>query len=511
MEVDEPQLQPQEQQQEQPQLESVPDTDGVTHDNGTNEEEQTQQPEQQQSNADSTEPASNSNGTSAGSPPAGGAGKPIPPLKQSEATFIQLAKEKGFTSDDLPENYSVSLKRAVDFASQWQNTFINQFQQRQQMFQLQEQAMVARNLAACCRIYVGSIIFELAKDDIVKIFEPFGYVKFIDLPTDPSTGKHKGYCFIDFDAPEAATLAVNKLNGAILGKRQLRVGRPNNYPSDQPNNGLPQPPPERIYIANIHPNVSESDIQIVFEPFGAVKRVALIPDPPTGKHKGYGYLEYEDPTCADFSVETMQSFDLGGQILTVGKAIAGLPWPKGMKESGMGSNAAPDISAQQQAAAQLVATIAASSNKGGTTSTTTPGITTGSSAPSAGAMVESLDDNMTIRGGDQRWQMMQRLASRGDDSRVAILRNMVKASDIDDTLEEEVAEECGKFGDVKRVVISVQKRYEEDEDPIVKIFVLFDSPAAAQVTVSKFNGRYFAQNRITAELYDEGRDRKSVV
>jgi len=51
----------------------------------------------------------------------------------------------------------------------------------------------------------------------------------------------------------------------------LRVGRPNNYPSDLPNNGLPLPFPERIYVANVHPELSEGDIQGVFEAFGTVR------------------------------------------------------------------------------------------------------------------------------------------------------------------------------------------------------------------------------------------------
>lgn len=53
---------------------------------------------------------------------------------------------------------------------------------------------------------------------------------------------------------------------------------------------------------------------------------------------------------------------------------------------------------------------------------------------------------------------------------------MVGPEDIDDDLETEVTEECGKFGIVKKVII-YQERQSEEEDAeiIVKIFVEFTS------------------------------------
>ena len=57
---------------------------------------------------------------------------------------------------------------------------------------------------------------------------------------------------------------------------------------------------------------------------------------------------------------------------------------------------------------------------------------------------------------------------------VMVLRNMVGPDDLDDELESEVTEECGKFGNVNRVIIYQEKQGEEDDaEVIVKIFVEF--------------------------------------
>ena len=54
---------------------------------------------------------------------------------------------------------------------------------------------------------------------------------------------------------------------------------------------------------------------------------------------------------------------------------------------------------------------------------------------------------------------------------------MVGVEDIDDELESEVTDECGKYGAVKRVVIYQEKQSEEeDAEILIKIFVEFSAP-----------------------------------
>ncbi|CAG8460205.1 5158_t:CDS:2 [Ambispora gerdemannii] len=86
-----------------------------------------------------------------------------------------------------------------------------------------------RSLSVLSRIYVGSINFELTEQHLRVVFGQFGAIKSVSMSLDPITGKHKGFCFIEFETPEGASLALDSMNGAELGGRQLKVGRPNNY------------------------------------------------------------------------------------------------------------------------------------------------------------------------------------------------------------------------------------------------------------------------------------------
>lgn len=192
-------------------------------------------------------------------------------------------------------------------------------QQQQQKTMQRHQALVLM-----CRVYVGSISFELKEDTIRQAFLPFGPIKSINMSWDPITQKHKGFAFVEYEMPEAAQLALEQMNGVMIGGRNIKVGRPSNMPQAQPI--IEQIMEEaksynRIYIASVHNDLTEDDIKSVFEAFGKIKMCKLSLGNIPGKHKGYGFIEYENNQSAQDAIASMNLFDLGGQYLRVGRAI----------------------------------------------------------------------------------------------------------------------------------------------------------------------------------------------
>lgn len=73
----------------------------------------------------------------------------------------------------------------------------------------------------------------------------------------------------------------------------LQVGRPSNIGQAQPI--IDQLAEEarafnRIYVASVHPDLSDDDIKSVFEAFGKIKSCMLAREPTTGRHKSYGFI-----------------------------------------------------------------------------------------------------------------------------------------------------------------------------------------------------------------------------
>ncbi|KAK0161253.1 hypothetical protein PV327_009742 [Microctonus hyperodae] len=193
--------------------------------------------------------------------------------------------------------------------------------------QQQRNKLVLRQqvLLLMCRVYVGSISFELKEDTIRQAFLPFGPIKSINMSWDPVTQKHKGFAFVEYEIPEAAQLALEQMNGVMIGGRNIKVvGRPSNMPQAQ--SVIDEITEEskhynRIYIASIHQDLTEDDIKSVFEAFGPITYCKLAQGSSPHRHKGYGFIEYETMQSALEAIASMNLFDLGGQYLRVGRAI----------------------------------------------------------------------------------------------------------------------------------------------------------------------------------------------
>ena len=57
----------------------------------------------------------------------------------------------------------------------------------------------------------------------------------------------------------------------------------------------------------------------MFEAFGKIMSVELAPDTTAGKHRGWGFVNYDSLKSSQDAIASMNLFDLGGQFLRVGR------------------------------------------------------------------------------------------------------------------------------------------------------------------------------------------------
>ncbi|KAM0925632.1 hypothetical protein ACQ4PT_004080 [Festuca glaucescens] len=82
--------------------------------------------------------------------------------------------------------------------------------------------------SANCRgsrmIYVGNIAFNASEEEARGACELIGPVLSMRLATDATTGKRKGYAFVEYADDAMAQSACHNLQGHLLHGRPLRVG-----------------------------------------------------------------------------------------------------------------------------------------------------------------------------------------------------------------------------------------------------------------------------------------------
>ncbi|MFQ5514587.1 MAG: RNA recognition motif domain-containing protein [Myxococcota bacterium] len=75
----------------------------------------------------------------------------------------------------------------------------------------------------------------------------------------------------------------------------------------------------RIYVGNLPFETSEAELREAFAEFGEVQSAAVITDRDTGRSRGFGFVEMDDPS-AQAAIEGMNGRDLGGRTLRVNEA-----------------------------------------------------------------------------------------------------------------------------------------------------------------------------------------------
>merc|ERR1719272_2651578 len=77
-----------------------------------------------------------------------------------------------------------------------------------------------------------------------------------------------------------------------------------------------------IYVGGLEDTVDRKVLEAAFRPFGDVKSAEIPVDFQSGKHKGFGFVEYLDAEDAETAIDNMHHAELYGRTLRVNLARA---------------------------------------------------------------------------------------------------------------------------------------------------------------------------------------------
>ena len=82
-----------------------------------------------------------------------------------------------------------------------------------------------------------------------------------------------------------------------------------------------------IYVGNLPWSATEEQVQTLFAEYGSVLSVKLVNDRETGRARGFGFVEMEDP-AAVAAIEALDNTIFGGRTLRVNEAKPRAPRPR---------------------------------------------------------------------------------------------------------------------------------------------------------------------------------------
>ncbi|KAL5609109.1 hypothetical protein FOVSG1_003790 [Fusarium oxysporum f. sp. vasinfectum] len=171
-------------------------------------------------------------------------------------------------------------------------------------------------------VFVQQLAARLRTRELKEFFEKVGPVNEAQIVKDRISQRSKGVGYVEFKNEESVTQALQLTGQKLLGIPVIVqvTEAEKNRQARNPEASGPHPnsiPFHRLYVGNIHFNVTEQDLQAVFEPFGELEFVQLQKDE-NGRSRGYGFVQFRDAGQAREALEKMNGFDLAGRPIRVG-------------------------------------------------------------------------------------------------------------------------------------------------------------------------------------------------
>lgn len=339
----------------------------------------------------------------------------------------------------------------------------------------------------------------------------------VRLIMDRNSRRSKGVGYIEFYDVMSVPMAI-ALSGQLLLGQPVMV-----KPSEAEKNlvqsntaaggagltGANSGAARKLYVGNLHLNITEPQLRQVFEPFGQVELVQLPLDPQTGLCKGYGFIQFarlEDARAAQ---------SLNGQLEIAGRTIkvSAVTDQAGVQDVGTNAGDLDDdegggLSLNASSRALLMQKL----DRTGTASSV-PGALAASAvnpsllpAPTASVLGPPLVSSilqpsvpslagLPASGLPVASATAPALQTAGVPSECLLLKNMFDPSveaepDFDLDIKDDVQDECSKFGTVKHISV--------DKNSAGYVYLRFDNITSAMKAQNALHGRWFAGKMITA-------------
>jgi RNA recognition motif-containing protein len=77
---------------------------------------------------------------------------------------------------------------------------------------------------------------------------------------------------------------------------------------------------KKLYVGNLSYDMTDSDLQNLFEPHGTVQSAQIIYDRDAGRSKGYGFVEMGNAEESQAAIKALNGQVVNGRALTVNEA-----------------------------------------------------------------------------------------------------------------------------------------------------------------------------------------------
>ncbi|KAB2618150.1 nucleolin-like [Pyrus ussuriensis x Pyrus communis] len=147
-------------------------------------------------------------------------------------------------------------------------------------------------------IFLGGLDQDAVEEDVRRVFERIGGIVEVRLHKNPSTNRHKGYAFVEFENKEYARRALSEMKNPVI--RGKRCGT------------APSEDNDTLFVGNICNTWTKEAIKQKLNDYGVegVENINLVPDVQSdGLSRGFAFIEFSCRGDAMLAYKRLQQPD----------------------------------------------------------------------------------------------------------------------------------------------------------------------------------------------------------
>ncbi|KAF9609213.1 hypothetical protein IFM89_014407 [Coptis chinensis] len=231
------------------------------------------------------------------------------------------SKGYGFVQFESEEAAQNAIKGLDKTLINDKEVYVGLFVRRQERSQADRSSMFTN-------VYVKNLSETTSDEDLKKVFGHYGPVTSAVVIRD-GNGNSQGFGFVNFENPENAVVAIEKLNGATVDNKVWYVGRAQKKAEreaelkatfKQERNGrFEKLHGTNLYVKNLDSSFHDGTLEELFSRFGTVISCKVMLDP-FGQSTGAGFVAFSTPEEANRAVSEMNGKVIGFKPLYVAVA-----------------------------------------------------------------------------------------------------------------------------------------------------------------------------------------------
>ncbi|XP_016652287.1 PREDICTED: RNA-binding protein 39 [Prunus mume] len=354
-------------------------------------------------------------------------------------------------------------------------------------------------------VFAYQMPLKATERDVYEFFSKAGKVRDVRLIMDRNSRRSKGVGYIEFYDAMSVPMAI-ALSGQLLLGQPVMV-----KPSEAEKNlvqsntsggavGVAGPygaVDRKLYVGNLHFNMTETHLREIFEPFGPVELVQLPLDLETGQCKGFGFVQFAHLEHAKAAQSLNGKLEIAGRTIKVSSVTDHVGSQEtGAKSADFDDDDGGGLSLNAQSRALLMQKLDRTGIATSIAGSLGVPVLNGS-APNQRAGTLPINGQAAVSAPILPATVMPFAVTEpiGNPSECLLLKNMFdpateREPDFDIDIKDDVEEECSKCGRVKHIYV--------DKNTAGFVYLRFETVEAAAAAQQSMHLRWFAGRQISA-------------